>query len=393
MSFNTLDQIDLRGQRVFIRCDLNVPLDASGRISDDTRIRASLGGIRHALSQGARVMVASHLGRPKEGRLAPGESLAPVAERLGELLGAPVALIGDWLDRPFDIAPGQVALLENCRANVGEKANAEVLARRMAALCDVYVNDAFGTAHRAEATTEALARLAPIACAGPLMASELNALGRALANPARPLAAIVGGAKVSTKLSILESLAAQVEWLVVGGGMANTFLLAAGHPVGRSLCEPEMVDTARAVAAALAARGAQLFMPTDVVTATEFSPNATATVKAVADVAPDDMILDFGPESVARLVSMLGQCRTIVWNGPLGVFEIEQFSHGTRTLAHAIARMDAFSLAGGGDTVAAINQFEVEECIDYVSTAGGAFLEFLEGKSLPAVKALQDRRH
>jgi phosphoglycerate kinase len=392
MSFNTLDQIDLRGQRVFIRCDLNVPLDASGRISDDTRIRASLGGIRHALSQGARVMVASHLGRPKEGQLAPGESLAPVAERLGELLGAPVALIGDWLDRPFDLAPGQVALLENCRANVGEKANAEALARRMAALCDVYVNDAFGTAHRAEATTEALARLAPIACAGPLMASELNALGRALANPARPLAAIVGGAKVSTKLSILESLAAQVEWLVVGGGMANTFLLAAGHPVGRSLCEPEMVDTARAVAAALAARGARLFMPTDVVTATEFSPNAMATVKAVADVAPDDMILDFGPESVAQLVAMLGQCRTIVWNGPLGVFEIEQFSHGTRTLANAIARMDAFSLAGGGDTVAAINQFEVEECIDYVSTAGGAFLEFLEGKSLPAVKALQDRR-
>ena len=393
MSFNTLDQIDLRGQRVFVRCDLNVPLDASGRISDDTRIRASLGGIRHALSQGARVMVASHLGRPKEGRLAPGESLAPVAERLGELLCAPVALVGDWLDRPFDIAPGQVALLENCRANVGEKANAEVLARRMAALCDVYVNDAFGTAHRAEATTEALARLAPIACAGPLMASELNALGRALANPARPLAAIVGGAKVSTKLSILDSLAEQVVWLVVGGGMANTFLLAAGHPVGRSLCEPEMVDTARAVTAALSARGAQLFMPTDVVTATEFSPTARATVKAVADVAPDDMILDFGPDSVARLVAMLGQCRTIVWNGPLGVFEIEQFSHGTRTLAHAIARMDAFSLAGGGDTVAAINQFEVEECIDYVSTAGGAFLEFLEGKSLPAVKALQDRRH
>lgn len=393
MSFNTLDQVDLRGQRVFIRCDLNVPLDASGRISDDTRIRASLGGIRHALSQGARVMVTSHLGRPKEGRLAPGESLAPVAKRLGELLGAPVALVSDWLDRPFDIAPGQVALLENCRANVGEKANAEALARRMAALCDVYVNDAFGTAHRAEATTEALARLAPMACAGPLMASELNALGRALANPARPLAAIVGGAKVSTKLSILESLAAQVEWLVVGGGMANTFLLAAGHPVGRSLCEPEMVDTARAVAAALAARGARLFMPTDVVTATEFSPAARATVKAVADVAPDDMILDFGPDSVARLVAMLGQCRTIVWNGPLGVFEIEQFSHGTRTLAHAIARMDAFSLAGGGDTVAAINQFEVEECIDYVSTAGGAFLEFLEGKSLPAVKALQDRRH
>jgi phosphoglycerate kinase len=393
MTFNTLDQIDLRGQRVFIRCDLNVPLDPSGRIADDTRIRASLAGIRHAMSQGARVMVTSHLGRPKEGRLAPGESLAPVAERLGELLDAPVALVSDWLDRPFDVAPGQVALLENCRANVGEKANAEHLARRMAALCDVYVNDAFGTAHRAEATTEALARLAPVACAGPLMASELSALGRALANPVRPLAAIVGGAKVSTKLSILESLAAQVEWLVVGGGMANTFLLAAGHPVGRSLCEPEMVETARAVSAALSARGARLFMPSDVVTATEFSPTANATVKAVGDVAPDDMILDFGPESVAQLVAMLGRCKTIVWNGPLGVFEIEQFSHGTRALADAIARMDAFSLAGGGDTVAAINQFGVEECIDYVSTAGGAFLEFLEGKSLPAVKALQDRRH
>jgi phosphoglycerate kinase len=393
MTFNTLDQIDLRGQRVFIRCDLNVPLDPSGRIADDTRIRASLAGIRHAMSQGGRVMVTSHLGRPKEGRLAPGESLAPVAERLGELLDAPVALVSDWLDRPFDVAPGQVALLENCRANVGEKANAEHLARRMAALCDVYVNDAFGTAHRAEATTEALARLAPVACAGPLMASELSALGRALANPVRPLAAIVGGAKVSTKLSILESLAAQVEWLVVGGGMANTFLLAAGHPVGRSLCEPEMVETARAVSAALSARGARLFMPSDVVTATEFSPTANATVKAVGDVAPDDMILDFGPESVAQLVAMLGRCKTIVWNGPLGVFEIEQFSHGTRALADAIARMDAFSLAGGGDTVAAINQFGVEECIDYVSTAGGAFLEFLEGKSLPAVKALQDRRH
>ena len=393
MTFNTLDQVDLRGQRVFIRCDLNVPLDASGRISDDTRIRASLPGIRHALSQGARVMVTSHLGRPKEGGLADGESLAPVAVRLGELLGTPVNLVSDWIERPFDVAPGHVALLENCRSNVGEKANAKALARRMAALCDVYVNDAFGTSHRAEATTEALARLAPIACAGPLMASELNALGRALANPARPLAAIVGGSKVSTKLSILESLAAQVEWLVVGGGMANTFLLAAGHPVGRSLCEPEMVETARAVTAALSARGARLFMPTDVVTATEFSASARATVKAVADVAPGDMILDFGPESVAQLVAMLGQCKTIVWNGPLGVFEIEQFSHGTRTLANAIARMDAFSLAGGGDTVAAINQFEVEECIDYVSTAGGAFLEFLEGKSLPAVKALQDRRH
>ncbi|MBN9205541.1 phosphoglycerate kinase [Methylibium petroleiphilum] len=391
MAFMTLDQINLRGQRVFIRCDFNVPLDAAGRITDDTRIRASIPGIRHALAQGARVMLASHLGRPGEGALTPADSLAPVARRVGELLDREVPLVGDWLARPFDVTPGQAVMLENCRANVGEKANSRELALRMAELCDVYVNDAFGTAHRAEATTEALARVAPVACAGPLMASELNALGRALARPARPLAAIVGGSKVSTKLSVLKSLADQVELLVVGGGMANTFLLAAGQKVGKSLCEPDMVETAAQVASTLAARGAELFMPIDVVTATEFSEHAIPAIKVLSEVRPDDLILDFGPRSMQALVERLAPCKTIVWNGPLGVFEIEQFSYGTRTLATAIAASQAFSIAGGGDTVAAINRFDVAKDIDYVSTAGGAFLEFLEGRTLPAVKALQDR--
>lgn len=391
MAFMTLDQINLRGQRVFIRCDFNVPLDAAGRITDDTRIRASIPGIRHALAQGARVMLASHLGRPGEGALTPADSLAPVARRVGELLDREVPLVGDWLARPFDVSPGQAVMLENCRANVGEKANSRELALRMAELCDVYVNDAFGTAHRAEATTEALARVAPVACAGPLMASELNALGRALARPARPLVAIVGGSKVSTKLSVLKSLADQVELLVVGGGMANTFLLAAGQKVGKSLCEPDMVETAAQVASTLAARGAELFMPIDVVTATEFSEHAIPAIKALNEIGPDDLILDFGPRSMQALVERLAPCKTIVWNGPLGVFEIEQFSYGTRTLATAIAASQAFSIAGGGDTVAAINRFDVAKDIDYVSTAGGAFLEFLEGRTLPAVKALQDR--
>jgi phosphoglycerate kinase len=393
MSFNTLDQIDLRGQRVFIRCDLNVPLDASGRISDDTRIRASLGGIRHALSQGARVMVASHLGRPKEGRLAPGESLAPVAERLGDLLGAPVALIGDWLDRPFDVAPGRVALLENCRANVGEKANAEALARRMAALCDVYVNDAFGTAHRAEATTEALARLAPIACAGPLMASELNALGRALANPARPLAAIVGGAKVSTKLSILESLAAQVEWLVVGGGMANTFLLAKGIPVGKSLAEPDLVDTARKIMAAAEKAGSVIVLPTDVVVAKEFKAGAESTVVPVDAVPADQMILDIGPKSVEAVNAWIDKAATLVWNGPLGAFEVPPFDKATMSAArHAASRKGkVLSVAGGGETVSALHQAGAADGFSFISTAGGAFLEWLEGKALPGVEVLRLR--
>ena len=391
MALKTLDQINLRGQRVFIRCDFNVPLDASGRIADDTRIRAGLPGIQHALTQGARVMLTSHLGRPSEGALGPGDTLAPVAQRLGDLLDREVPLVTDWLERPFEVAPGQVVVLENCRANPGEKANSQDLAQRMAALCDVYVNDAFGTAHRAEATTEALARVAPVACAGPLMASELQALGRALAQPARPLAAIVGGSKVSTKLSVLNALATQVELLVVGGGMANTFLLAAGQPVGKSLCEPDMIETAAQVAATLGARGAELFMPIDVVTATEFSDRAIPTIKPLADVGSDDLILDFGPLSMQALTQRLAPCKTIVWNGPIGVFEIEQFSYGTRTLATAIAESGAYSIAGGGDTVAAINRFDVASRIDYVSTAGGAFLEFLEGKTLPAVQALEDR--
>ena len=393
MAFKTLDQINLRGQRVFMRCDLNVPLDAAGRIADDTRIRASLPGIRHALQQGGRVMVTSHLGRPVEGALQPRDSLRPVAERLAQLLRQPVPLATDWLDHPVDVAPGEIVLLENCRANVGEKANSAALAQRMAALCDVYVNDAFGTAHRAEATTEALARLAGEACAGPLMTSELQALGRAMAAPERPMAAIVGGSKVSTKLAILSALAARVELLVVGGGMANTFLLAAGQPVARSLCELGMVDAARDVMATLKARGARLFLPTDVVVADSVSEQALPAIKPVAEVGGDDLILDFGPQSMRRLVDELQACKTIVRNGPLGVFEIEKFSHGTRMLATAIAQSPAFSIAGGGDTVAAVNQFDVASRIDYVSTAGGAFLEFLEGRTLPAVRALQDRAH
>lgn len=391
MAFKTLDQINLRGQRVFIRCDLNVPLDAAGRVADDTRIRASLTGLQQALQQGARVMVTSHLGRPTEGQLDARDSLRPVAERLAQLLRTPVPLVTDWLDQPFGVAPGTVVMLENCRANPGEKANSPELARRMAALCDVYVNDAFGTAHRAEATTEALARLAGEACAGPLMASELLALGRALAAPERPMAAIVGGSKVSTKLSILNALAQRVELLIVGGGMANTFLLAAGQPVGKSLCEPGMVDAAREVMATLKARGARLFLPTDVVVADAVSEAALPAIKPVAEVGGSDLILDFGPQSMRRLVDELEACKTIVWNGPLGVFEIEKFSHGTRMLATAIANSKAFSIAGGGDTVAAVNQFDVADRIDYVSTAGGAFLEFLEGKTLPAVRALEDR--
>ena len=391
MAFDTLDQIDLRNRRVFIRCDLNVPLDDSGAIADDTRIRASLPGIRHAMQQGARVMITSHLGRPTEGAPTQGESLAPVARRLGELLGGAVPLVTDWLGGGFTVAPGNVVLLENCRANVGEKANSEQLGLRMARLCDVYVNDAFGTAHRAEATTEALARLAPVACAGPLMASELNALTRALASPERPMAAIVGGSKVSTKLSILNALVSKVELLIVGGGMANTFLLAAGMPVGRSLCEPGMVDAAHDVMATLRMRGGRLFMPTDVVTATSVSGDAPTRVRQTDAIGADEMILDFGPRSVRDLTQLLTACKTIVWNGPLGVFEIESFAQGTRVLAEAIAQSSAYSIAGGGDTVAAINRFGVASCIDYVSTAGGAFLEFLEGRTLPAVRALELR--
>jgi phosphoglycerate kinase len=380
-----MSEVDLRGKRVFIRADLNVPLDEAGRVSDDARIRASLPGIRMALEAGAAVMVTSHLGRPKEGELKPGDSLAPVAARLGELLGRSVPLRTDWVDG-VRVGAGEVVLLENCRVNKGEKKDDEALARKMAALCDVYVNDAFGTAHRAEATTHALARFARVACAGPLMAAELDALGRALANPARPLVAIVAGAKVSTKLTLLAELAKKVDRLIVGGGILNTFLLAAGLPVGESLVERDLVGEARRIQEAVAVP-----LPEDVVVATEASARARAAVKPAREVESDEMILDIGPRAAQALAAEVRKARTVVWNGPVGVFEIEQFAKGTETLARAIADSGAFSIAGGGDTIAAIHKFGLESRIGYISTAGGAFLEFLEGKKLPAVAALEAR--
>jgi len=379
----------LAGTRVFIRSDLNVPLK-DGEITEDTRIRASVPAIRMALDAGAAVMVTSHLGRPTEGTVTPADTLAPVARRLSELLGLPVTLATDWVDG-VATAPGQVVLLENCRCNVGEKKNDPELARKMAALCDVYVNDAFGTAHRAEATTHGIAQFAPVACAGPLLAAELEALGRALENPKRPLVAIVGGSKVSTKLSILLALAAKVDQLVVGGGIANTFMLAAGLSVGKSLVETDQVDQARAVIALMKERGAAVPIPTDVVCATAFSADAAATVKQATDVAPDDQILDIGPQTSQELAQILLQAGTIVWNGPVGVFEFDQFAKGTQVVAQAIADSDAFSIAGGGDTLAAIAKYGIADKVGYISTGGGAFLEFLEGKTLPAVDILQQR--
>ena len=376
---------DLRGKRVFIRADLNVPQDDSGAITDDTRIRASVPGIRMALDKGAAVMVTSHLGRPKEGELKPEDSLLPISKRLSELMGIDVPLVKDWLDG-VDVKPGQVVLLENCRVNKGEKADDEKLARKIAALCDVYVNDAFGTAHRAEATTHGAARFAKVACAGPLMAAELDALGKALADPKRPLVAIVAGAKVSTKLTVLAALAKKVDQLVVGGGIANTFLLAAGKPVGKSLVEKALVEESRKIM-----RSAEVPLPSDVVVATEMSDRARASIKDASSVEEDEMILDIGPKSRAALAGIVAQAGTIVWNGPLGVFEMAPFAKGTEALARAIAASDAFSLAGGGDTIAAIHKFGIEGDIDYISTAGGAFLEFLEGKTLPAVAALEAR--
>ena len=380
----------LSGKRVFIRADLNVPFNESGEITEDTRIRASVPGIRLALDSGAAVMVTSHLGRPKEGVLTPEDSLAPVAKRLQELLGQPVRLIQNWLDG-VSVNVGEVVLLENCRVNIGEKKDDAGLAKRMAALCDVYVNDAFGTAHRAEATTHGLALEAPVACAGPLLAAELEALGRALHDPKRPLVAIVGGSKVSTKLSILQSLADKVDQLVVGGGIANTFMLAAGLSIGKSLAEPDQVEQARAVIEKMRARGADVPIPTDVVVATEFSAQAKATVKGAHEVGVDDMILDVGPQTTATLAAILKGAGTIVWNGPVGVFEFEAFSKGSEGIARAIADSDGFSIAGGGDTLAAIAKFGITAQVDYISTGGGAFLEFLEGRALPAVAALQKR--
>jgi len=392
MNIRRMQDLDLSGQRVFIRADLNVPQDDAGAITDDTRIRASVPGIAQALAAGARVMVTSHLGRPKEGELRPEDSLAPVAQRLSELLGRPVPLVRDWIDAgEVAPAPGAVVLLENCRCNRGEKKDDETLARKMAALCDVYVNDAFGTAHRAEATTHGIAGFAPVACAGPLMAAEVEALTRALAQPRRPLVAIVAGSKVSTKLTILESLATRVDRLVVGGGIANTFMLARGLPIGRSLAEPALVEQARAVMDGLAARGGEVPIPVDVVVAPTFAADAPATVKPSTEVGPEDMILDIGPRTAATLAGLLREAGTIVWNGPVGVFEFEAFAGGTRTIAQAVAESSAFSIAGGGDTIAAINRFGIADRVDYISTAGGAFLEFLEGKELPALAALQAR--
>jgi phosphoglycerate kinase len=390
MAFKRMAEVDLRGKRVFIRSDLNVPLE-DGRITDDTRIRASVPAIRYALERNAAVMVTSHLGRPTEGELKPEDSLAPVAKRLAELLKREVPLVRDWVGKPFEVKPGQVVMLENCRVNKGEKKDDEALARKIAALCDVYVNDAFGTAHRAEATTHGMARFAPIACAGPLMAGELEALGRALGNPARPLVAIVAGAKVSTKLTILKSLAEKVDQLVVGGGIANTFLAAAGLPIGKSLAELELVGEARVIIDLMKRRGAAVPLPVDVVVANDISPLARANRVAAAEVRPDDMILDIGPQTAQTLAGILARAGTIVWNGPVGVFEYEQFAAGTRAVALAIAGSKAFSIAGGGDTLAAIAKFGIADRISYISTGGGAFLEFLEGKKLPAVEVLEQR--
>jgi phosphoglycerate kinase len=378
------------GQRVFIRADLNVPQDDAGRITEDTRIRASVPCIEMALKAGAAVMVTSHLGRPTEGAFKPEDSLAPVAARLAELLGREVALKSGWVDG-VAVAPGQVVMLENCRLNKGEKKNDEALARKMAALCDIFVHDAFGTAHRAEASTYGIAQFAPVACAGPLLAAEIDAITKALAHPRRPLLAIVAGSKVSTKLTILQSLANNVDGLIVGGGIANTFMLAAGLPIGKSLAEPDLLEDARAVMTAMKARGAEVPIPVDVVVAKEFKADAPATVKAATDVADDEMILDIGPRTAAMLAEQLRAAGTIVWNGPVGVFEFEAFSHGTETVARAIADSDAFSIAGGGDTLAAIAKYGIEGDIGYISTGGGAFLEVLEGKTLPAFEILQKR--
>ena len=391
MAFLRLHDVDVKGKRVFIRADFNVPQDDHGAITDDTRIRAALPGIRDCVARGAAVMVTSHLGRPTEGAWNAADSLAPIAERLSGLLGMPVPLVRDWVDGGAwqqSLAPGQVVLLENCRFNKGEKKDDDTLARKMAKLCDVYVNDAFGTAHRAEATTHGIARYAPVACAGPLMAAELDALGKALAHPARPLVAIVAGSKVSTKLTVLKALAAMVDALIVGGGIANTFILAAHGHVGKSLVEADLVPEALAI---LDAFPGKVPIPVDAVCAKEFAATAAPTLKAVDSIEPDDMILDIGPSSVAALKMIIARAGTIVWNGPVGVFEFDAFAGGTRAIAEAIAASNAFSIAGGGDTIAAINKFGVADRISYISTAGGAFLEFLEGKTLPAVAVLEQR--
>jgi len=391
MKFLRMTDLPLAGKKVFIRADLNVPQDDAGNITDDTRIRASIPAIEHALKQGAAVMVTSHLGRPTEGEFKPEDSLAPIAARLAQIMNRKVPLISNWDEGGFSVQPGEVVLLENCRVNKGEKKNDEALAKKIAGLCDIYVNDAFGTAHRAEATTHGVAKFAPIACAGPLMAAELDALAAALHSPKRPLVAIVAGSKVSTKLTILKSLAAKVDQLIVGGGIANTFLLALGLPIGKSLAEHDLVGEAKTIIDNMKARGAAVPIPSDVVVGKEFSPTAYATSKKVADVAADDMIFDIGPNTAEELAAILDKAGTIVWNGPVGVFEFDQFGKGTERLAMAIANSNAFSIAGGGDTLAAISKYNIGDQVSYISTGGGAFLEFLEGKTLPAVEILQQR--
>ncbi len=381
---------ELGAKRVFIRADMNVPLDDRGQITDDTRIRASVEGIRLALAKGAAVMVTSHLGRPTEGQFSEADSLAPVAARLSELIGRPVPLARDWADG-VEVEAGELVLLENCRFNKGEKKDDEGLARKYAALCDVYVNDAFGTAHRAEASTHGIARFAKVACAGPLLAAELEALGLALANPKRPLVAIVAGSKVSTKLTILKTLSEKVDQLIVGGGIANTFMLAAGLPIGRSLCEADLAPEAKEIMVMMQARGAAVPVPTDVVCGRAFSADTPATVKAARDVEDDDLVMDIGPRTAAAYAAILREAGTIVWNGPVGVFEFDAFQEGTRAVAQAVAQSKAFSIAGGGDTLAAIAKYGVTDQIGYISTGGGAFLEFLEGKVLPAVEILEQR--
>ena len=385
-----MTDLPLAGKRVFIRADFNVPQDDSGKITDDTRIRASVPAIQHALKAGAAVMVTSHLGRPTEGEFNPADTLEPIAQRLSELLGVPVPLKRDWL-AGVDVRPGEVMMLENCRFNKGEKKNDDVLAKKMAALCDVYVNDAFGTAHRAEATTHGIAKFAPIACAGPLMAAELDALAKALRNPARPLVAIIAGSKVSTKLTILKSLAEKVDQLIVGGGIANTFMLASGLHIGHSLAEPSLIGEARVIIELMKARGAQVPLPVDVVVAAELSARARAHKVAADQVGADDMILDIGPKTADILADLIVQAGTILWNGPVGVFEFDQFGAGTARIARAIAESRAFSIAGGGDTIAAIAKYGITDKVSYISTGGGAFLEFLEGKKLPAVEILEQR--
>ncbi len=391
MKVKKLQELDVAGKRVLIRADLNVPQDEAGNITEDTRIRASIPSIRYCLDHGAALMVVSHLGRPTEGKLTAEDTLMPVAVRLGQLIDRPVKLVADWVDGGFEVKPGEIVLLENCRGNIGEKKNDETLARKIASLCDIYVNDAFGTAHRAEATTAGAARFAPVACAGVLMGAEIDALSKATENPARPMVAIVGGAKVSSKLTILRTLAEKVDQLIVGGGIANTFLLASGKRIGESLAEPELVKEAQVIMDMMRERGAEVPLPVDVVVADEVSALARANRIPIDEVGPHDRILDVGPKSSARLTDIIAHAGTIIWNGPLGVFEYAQFAGGTKMMASAIAHSEAFSIAGGGDTLAAIAKFNIADDVGYISTGGGAFLEFFEGKTLPAIAALEAR--